>query len=388
MYKNFKKIVFLYSPRDDWGMWNGITEYASLHNHWLLYSPVSLQFEPDDSGILNWLKRFKPDGLIVPNSRENVDDILKLKIPIIVHRTLKKGVYHRPVIFGDGKAIGKMAAEYFISLGFQNFGYYIYENSIPMQERADSFSEKIAELDFNIHPFLKSMPENLILWDKELNLLAEWLRSLPKPVAILAGDDILGVNIILACKISELLIPQQVAVIGVDNTKTICETQIPKLSSISLSYHKAAFKAAELLDELINTKELYSDRKVVIEPTHIAKRQSTDFMAIEDEEVARAITYIHQNSNTLLQVRDVVEQTSLSRNILQKRFKKITGSTISREIRRVCINRIAEMLLNTNMSVSDIALSIGFSSSDHISRYFRKSKGISPSAYRKKYRIR
>lgn len=385
MYQDCKRIVFLYSPGEDWGLWEGVAEYASTHNKWLLYNPLYLQFDANDADVYNWLKKFKPDGIIVPNSRENLDDILTLNASVVVHRNFKKKTKDCPVILGDGEGIGKMAAIHLIRMGFKHFGCYIYENHTPMIERAESFTKSVEQAGSEVSSFLKPRPESLVSWNTELEQLAKWLLSLPKPVGIMAGDDILSTNILMAARIAELLIPQQVAVVGVNNTKTICETQIPKLSSVALGYHKAGFEAAKLLDDLITGDTKAKNQTILIEPTHVVARQSTNFLAIEDDEVATAVSFIHKSAKKLIQVDDVVEQTSLSRTVLQERFKKVVGCTISQEIRRVCANQIAGMLLNTSMSVSEIALLIGFSDPDHISRYFRQIKGVTPSEYRKKY---
>ncbi|MBN1126490.1 MAG: DNA-binding transcriptional regulator [Sedimentisphaerales bacterium] len=385
MHRNCKKVVFLYSHREDWGIWDGVVEYASLHGQWLLYSPLSLQFEADDSETYRWLNNFKPDGIIVPNSRKNLENILKFDIPIIVHRNLKERIDGRPAIIGDGNRIGEMAAEHLIKLGFTNFAYYVCENEIPMQERAVSFTNRVDKAGFKTYSLLRRGPKNLISWDKQLSLLSNWLKSIPKPVAIMAGDDVLAVNILMACRLAELLIPQQIAVLGINNTKIICETQIPKISSVALSYYKAGFEAAELLDKMMEGEAQSPEQTIVIEPTNIVTRQSTDFSLINDYEVGKAMNFIHQNSAKLLQVIDVAEQTNLSGNVLQRRFKKAVGCSISQEIRRACADKIADMLLNSNMSISDIARTIGFSGDDHISRYFRQSMGMTPLDYRKKY---
>jgi LacI family transcriptional regulator len=385
MQRDCKKVVFLYSHREDWGIWDGVAEYASLHGRWLLYSPLSLQFEADDRETYRWLNNFKPDGIIVPNSRKNLENILKFDIPIIVHRNAKERVSGRPAIIGDGRRIGEMAAEYFLKMGFKNFAYYICEHEIPMQERIKSFTNRIDKAGFKTYSFLGREHKNLISWDKQLEMLSKWLKSIPKPAAIMAGDDVLAVNILMACRVAELLIPQQIAVLGINNTKIICETQIPKISSVALSYYKAGFEAAELLDKMMSGEVRSAEQTVVIEPTNIITRQSTDFSLIDDYEVSKAMNYIHHNSIKLLQVIDVAEQTNLSKNALQKRFKKVVGCSVSQEIRRACADKIADMLLNSNMSISDIAKTIGFSGDDHISRYFRQSMGMTPLDYRKKY---
>ena len=385
MQSQFKKVVFLYSPREDRGLWDGIVEYASLHRQWLLYSPLSLQFEADDAEIFNWLKSFKPDGIIVPNSRKSLDKILTLKIPIIIHRNLNERIPGWPTIIGNGKRIGEMAAEHFKALGFKYYSYYIYDGEVPMQERAESFTNSVKESSNEVFPISNPRPHNLLSWNKELNVLAEQLKAIPKPAAIMAGDDILAVNILRACGIAGLLIPQEIAILGINNTNTICETQIPNISSVALSYCSAGFEAAKLLDQMMNKETEPDEQTVVIEPTAVIARQSTDFSAIDDIDIAKAMSYIRHNTSGLLQVSDVAEHISLSKNSLQKRFKKAVGSSVAQEIRRACVDRIADMLVNSNFTITEIALSIGFSDSDHISRYFRKQKGISPLAYRKKY---
>jgi LacI family transcriptional regulator len=385
MQRDHKKVVVLYSPGDLWGIWDGIAKYASLHGKWLLYPPLALPLTPGRTKLLSWLTRFQPDGLILPNSRPELEQVLELDIPVIIHRNLNAQILGWPTILGDSDAIGKMAADHFINLGFHNFAYFGYKDSVPMQERAESFRKRITILGFDISLLMKPMPKSFAFWDKELSTLVDWIESLPTPVAIMTGTDILSVYVLMACRMAELLVPQQVAILGVDNRQLICETQVPKLSSIVLDHERAGFDAAKLLDRLMSHQIEMAEQTIKIEPIHVMKRQSTDFLAIEDYEVAKAVEFIHKNPMKLLQVNDVADQTNLSSNVLQKRFKKWLGCSILREINRVRTDKIAEMLIASNMSISEIAFSMGFSDVDHISRYFRKSKNMTPLAYRKKY---
>ena len=135
----------------------------------------------------------------------------------------------------------------------------------------------------------------------------------------------------------------------------------------------------------MNRRIQMAEQTITIEPIHVVRRQSTDYLAIEDYEVAKAVEFIHKNPTKLLQVADIAAQTNLSRNVLQKRFKRWLGCSILSEINRVRTDKIAEMLTTSRMSISEIAFSMGFSDVDHISRYFRKSKNMTPLAYRKKY---
>ncbi|MEJ5260143.1 MAG: DNA-binding transcriptional regulator [Anaerohalosphaeraceae bacterium] len=381
----FKKVVFLYAPSEDRGLWDGVVEYASVHRRWLLYSPLLLQFEADEEEIYRWLKQVRPDGLIVPNSRENLGKILRLSIPTILHRNVKPRLPGRPAIVGNGERIGKMAAEHFLKLGFKNFGSYICAAHVPMQERAESFAKYLRESGFDIRVLVRPRPGNLTSWNRELLILADWLKSLRKPAAVLAGDDTLAVDVLTACRIADLLVPQQIAVLGVNNNRTICETQIPRISSVALDYRKAGFEAAALLDRMMNKQPLPRDQTVLIEPTAVIPRQSTDFSAIEDYEIAKAMTFIRHHSTGRLQVSDVAAHVHLSINALQKRFKKAVGSSVAREIRRVCADRIADLLIHSDLSIEEIALTVGFSNPSHIARFFQKARGMSPLAFRRQY---
>ena len=385
MADSFKKVVFLYAPSEDRGLWGGVAEYASVHRRWLLYSPLLLQFEADEEEIDRGLKQVRPDGLIVPNSRKNLGRIFRLSIPTILHRNVKPRLPGRPAIVGNGERIGKMAAEHFLKLGFKNFGSYICAAHVPMQERAESFAKYIRESGFDIRILVRPRPGNLTSWNRELLILADWLKSLRKPAAVLAGDDTLAVDILTACRIAELLVPQQIAVLGVNNNRTICETQIPRISSVALDYRKAGFEAAALLDRMMNKQPLPQEQTVFIEPTAVIIRQSTDFTAIEDLEVAKAMNFIRHNTTAILQVSDVANHVHLTKNALQKRFKKAVGCTVAQEIRRVCVDRIADLLIHSNLSIEEIALSVGFSNPSHIARYFRKIKGLSPLVFRRQY---
>ncbi len=387
MHPDIKKVVFLYAPEDDRGLLDGVVEYASVHRRWLLYSPLLLQFEADEHELYQWLRQVRPDGLIVPNSRKNLRKILRLGIPTIIHRNLKPRMPGWPAIVGNGRRIGTMAADHFLHLRFRYFGSYIYARQVPMKERAESFADTLRQAGFEVNALVRHKPTNLSAWNRELRVLADWLHALPKPAAVLAGDDTLAVHILTACRLAGLMVPQQIAVLGVNNSQSLCETQLPRISSVALDYRRAGFEAARLLDQMMNGTTVSAEQTVTIEPTGIAARQSTDFTAIEDEEVARAMNFIRHHQG-LLQTAEVAEHVHLSIYALQKRFKKAAGCTVAQEIRRVCTDRIADLLIHSNLSIQEIASAIGFSDPSHISRYFRASRGIGPLAFRKKYKVR
>jgi len=287
-----------------------------------------------------------------------------------------------PNVVGDCETVGKMAAEYFLSLGLKHFAFCGYSKIGWSIERRNAFKKKLKEAGHSVHIFNppKSDAENLL--EKERIILAKWLESLPKPIGIMACNDDRGHNIIEAATMAELKIPDEIAVLGVDNDKLVCELTKPPMSSIALNFEKAGYECAAMLDQMMAGK-IPENQTIVIQPTHIKSRQSTDILAIEDPEIVEAIQFIRLNSQKLIQIDDVANAVMLSRRTLTKRFRKVVGHSVYKEIRQVRVNRISQMLVETNMSISQIALSMGYTSVDHISRVFKDKKGISPLEFRK-----
>jgi LacI family transcriptional regulator len=175
-----------------------------------------------------------------------------------------------------------------------------------------------------------------------------------------------------------------VAVLGVDNDSQVCELSNPPLSSVALSVERAGFEAAAILGKLMSGKKV-SVKSIVADPIEVARRHSTDTTAIDDIHVVKALQFINQNDKKLIQVSDVLRVTGCSRRSLDEKFYKYIGSTVFSEIRRVRIEKISQMLLETNLTISQIALSLGYNDSDHIARFFRQEKNMTPRAYREKF---
>jgi LacI family transcriptional regulator len=200
----------------------------------------------------------------------------------------------------------------------------------------------------------------------------------------MACNDDRARQVMEACKIAGLHVPEEVAIIGVDNDDLVCNLSHPPLSSIALNFERSGYEAAELLDKLM-TGEKMADQRIVVRPTHIVTRQSTDILAIEDREVAKAVRFIRQHSKEPIQVSDVVDAVLVSRRSLYHQFRRVLGRSPNEEIRRTRVEQIVRMLVETNLPVSKIAFALGYSSVAHIARYFRQEKGMNLQSYRKLY---
>jgi len=176
-----------------------------------------------------------------------------------------------------------------------------------------------------------------------------------------------------------------VAVLGICNDDIICSLCDPPLSSIVLTGERAGYEAAQILDKMMSGQKVDPDTVITVDPVYVVTRQSTDIMAIQDPEVATAIRFIRQNSRNSLQVSDVVAATSVSRRALELRFERAIGSSIYRQIRRTRVELITKALVETNRTISQIAVDLGYSGTDHFARYFRAEKGMSPAAFRRRH---
>jgi LacI family transcriptional regulator len=173
-------------------------------------------------------------------------------------------------------------------------------------------------------------------------------------------------------------------VIGVDNDEFVCEMAHVPISSVALNVQHAGFEAAELLDNMMKKPKSKISR-IVVRPSRIVVRRSTDILAIEDRHVAEAIKFIRQHVREPIQVTDVANAASLSRRMLYEKFQHILGCSVHQYIKQLRVEEIARLLCESDMSISKIAYMMGFNDVDHIAQYFKKHKGVNPSTYRRQF---
>ncbi|MHC4961897.1 MAG: helix-turn-helix transcriptional regulator, partial [Planctomycetota bacterium] len=181
-----------------------------------------------------------------------------------------------------------------------------------------------------------------------------------------------------------LQIPEEVAVIGADNDRLVCEVTNPPLTSIVFSHEQAGYQAAEMLDKLMKGQKV-AEKSVITSPVNVIERQSTDTLKIGDIDIAKAHQFIKSYANKGIQVGDVAKEAAMSIRALQIRFKKVFKRTVHQEIRIHQVEFVAKLLTETNMPMNKIAEMSGFATSEYMSQVFRKIKGMSMSQYRKDY---
>jgi LacI family transcriptional regulator len=176
-----------------------------------------------------------------------------------------------------------------------------------------------------------------------------------------------------------------VGVIGVDNDEVVCGLSDPPLSSVAVNFDRAGYEAATALDCLMKRKGTVPVR-IVASPTHIVVRRSTDVVAVEDPGLAKALRYIRSASRSEeLTVPVVARNAGISRRLLEKRFRRELGYSVMDYIRRVRTDMMAQLLVETQLPVREIAEALGFGDVQHFARYFRSVKNMSPLAYRQSF---
>ena len=373
-----KRIVLLLETSREFGrqLIIGIARYSRLNGPWSFYKePIDLQ------SSIPRLTSWKPDGIIMRDSLVT-KELLKLKIPTILAIHDSSYPEDLPAIKTDSCSIAQMASRHFIEKGFRNLAFCGFDNYDWSEERKFYFNQFNNEAGIKTFNFLPSAKIKEHFWEKEQQHARKWVEGLPKPVGIFACNDDRGQHILEVCKLSNLKVPEEVAVIGVDNDPMICEIEDPPLTSIAMNVQSAGFEAAKLLDQLMNKKKIVG-RQIMVAPSHVVQRQSSDILAVDDAEVALAIHYIKNNAKNKILVKDVVKSTSVSRRTLEKRFEKTVHRSIYDQIQQVRIEWISKLLIETALPISQITSFFDFTDGEHISRFFKKEKGISLREFRK-----
>ena len=381
------KIILLLDFAEEYSksLLKGISKYSTEHGPWS-YCRMPLYYRETIGikGILEWAKDWGADGIIGQLYNEiDLDLLVDSKIPVVA-QDFKERFTEIPNITGAYHEAGEMGASYFLKKGFKNFAFYGFNDIVWSRERAEGFEKKINAMGYKVNYFEHRKSRSTDLWYYKSNSLSKWLLSLPKPIALMTCDDNQGLHITEACKQNKIRIPEEVAVLGVDNDEMLCELSDPPLSSIGLDIEKGGYDTAKLMEQMIQTSasNFYDIR---VKPTQVITRQSTDIYATNDDHIASSLKYIHKNIEKNLQVEEVVKQVPLSRRSLEKRFLQITGYPIYKYIFNLRIEKFTQKLLETDQTVFEIAMDLGLNDSKNIAKQFKQVKGCNPIEYRKRY---
>lgn len=360
----------------------GIADFSRHHGPWSFsWEPAGLE------KVQPLLETGDADGIILRDVEE-VEAIMAYGLPTVVVGHRKTEIPGMVNVVTDSEAIGRMGAEHLLGCGFKHFAFCGYEktsleNTTWSGIRREFFCKRIREAGFENPPHYDlSTPGKE--WSKEWCSLAHWLKALPKPVGVMACNDDCGQRVMEVCKLTGLTVPDLAGLIGADNDEVVCGLTDPPMSSIAINFERAGYEAASALDGLMRRSRVVPPRITAL-ASHVAARRSTDFVAVDEPHLTKALRLIRDRARTGVTVNEVAQSSGLSRRTLEKRFRKLLGRSVLDEIRRVRTDQIAQLLVETDLPVAHIADLLGFADTQHIARYFRADKHTSPLAYRKTY---
>ncbi len=365
------------------GLLRGIARYNQERGQWLTYC------RPHGLGDMSysWLRGWQGDGILARiTDRRMAASIARLKVPTVNLRGRLAGLPF-PYVGVDNEAIARIATEHLLSRGFRHFGFCGYRRrySADGDRRCDAFRACIEAAGFRADVCAVSEPSygqrELGTWRQELALIARWIRGLPKPAAVMACTDDRGLQVLEACRQIKVAVPDEVAVVGVANDECLCSLSIPPMSSVDANAEQIGYRAATLLDELIDGGE--PPEKVLLEPRCVICRRSTDVLAIEDQHVAAAIQYIRDHACEQIYIEDITRHVHVSRSALEYRFRQALGRTVGQEIQRTRIARAQQMLADNKLPIKQVADRAGFRTVQYMTRVFRATIRQTPGAYRR-----
>ena len=321
------------------GILRGIARYAHVNGPWSLY----IQERELHSGIPDWLRLWRGDGVIARiEDRPTALGLMDLKCPIV--DVLGNQTFETiPSFDTDAALVAKCVADFFLNAGFRNIAFCGYQGILFSERRAAEFVRYLASLGHQVRLFkTRSTPKALshIQAIEQRGLTAEpslaaWLRKQPGPLAVFACNDIRGQQVLNACREYGIKVPEEVAVVGVDNDDVLCALCEPPLSSVEPDTERLGYEAAALLDKMMRDGSGGST-VVQIPPARLVERASTDIVAIEDPVTAQAVRFIRDNVGKGIAVKDVMIEVGRSRTDLEQRFRRL----LKRSVRRWRGNRV------------------------------------------------
>ena len=352
------------------GIIGGIMEYCHSNPDWFISVEPLWSF-----GKLPDIAEWEVDGMIVQVFSEEFEkQVLAARIPAVNVSNYTTHQLLLPTIVPDDAAVAEMAADHLISLGFRNVGFCWSGTTRYGGLRLDAFRKRLESAGIQLSEF------NAIAQD-----LSQWLGALPLPAAVFGANDDWAHRVLNAARKIGLKVPDQLAVIGVDDDELFNTLVTPSLSSIAIPLKQIGYAAAERLERLMNQTAV--EPMTLFPPVRVVSRQSTDVLSAKDQDVISAVRFIRESAAKPIQVGDVLNHVPLSRRSLERRFRRSIGHSISDEIRVAHIEQAKKLLIETEFSMPQVASGSGFIGATRLGIVFHKAIGETPTQFRRRVRL-
>ncbi len=367
------------------GVLRGIIRYEHEHGPWSIYFQPCGLGEPSPA----WFRDWRGDGILVrADTPELAEAVLAKGVPVVDLR-LAVPEYGIPFVGVDNRQIVELAFHHLLERGFTNFGFLGLSRRPKIwwaEERGEYFRQLAENAGGACHVFQpRQKRDSFAIGDYDREKLVAWVKGLPRPVAIMGCSDDCSLQIVEVCRIAGLRVPDDVAVLGVDNDEFLCNLSQPSMSSVDLGSERSGYRAAALLDEMMSGVDV-KQKEIYLPPMGVVARRSTDVIAIEDLELLELIRYLREHACDGIRVEDAMRRSSLCVSTLQRRFKALLGRTPKEEIIRVQFERARQLLVSTDLSINEVSARCGFHEVKRLIALFQAQAGISPGTYRRQTR--
>ena len=367
----------------------GIMRFSHEHEPWAVCKvPLFLRDSGRMQEVVDFATRWKADAIIGQfRNGDKVEGFLDKGI-ITLAQDFEQRFPNLINISGDYIHSGEMAADYFIEKGVRHFAFYGISGMVWSEERLEGFENRIKERLPDAGISVRMITSLRDVWWYDTASLTEWLAGLPKPVAILGCDDNIAYQIIEAITQvgrEDMRIPDDILVMGVDNDASVCQLCSPQLSSINQDVEQAGYQAAALIEELLAFPPAQRQnhyRDIIVKPSYITTRQSTDAFIHQNPYVSKIMYYVNENLQNRIKVESLVDQVPMSRRMLETTFARETGISLYQYIIRARVNRMKD-LINAGRSPLQAADELG-TEYKIIARNFKNLTGMTPAEYAKK----
>ncbi|MBP5543475.1 MAG: DNA-binding transcriptional regulator [Kiritimatiellae bacterium] len=389
--KRIPKIAVLFSLalEGERNMCRGILDYARSHGPWRCHL---VEGRPEEQ-LLN-LKKEQFDGIIAAGgTRERNASFASVGAPFVLMEPRPEmlgpdGSSTFPFVTRDSRAIGALAASYYLKRGYKSFAY-VGETSgwFWNAERRAGFEETLAKAGFKCAAYDRFTKRERRSWTVERPRMERFLLSLPRPTAVFAAMDGRARHVVNLCADIGLRVPEDIAVLGVDNDPLLCGSTVPPLSSIRTGGYRRGQTAAAMLDALMQGRPV-EKRSVVQEPISVVTRGSTGYDAMSDLYVARAVKFMRDRigNGEVIDVADIVREAHCSRRYLERHFRAGLGRSVHDELMQARLERVKTLLEETTLPIGEISAEVGYSRPSRLAAMFRRETGTTMRQWRQEHR--
>ena len=364
----------------------GILRYERLYGPWRLHIVEGKRFEQPSRDLAS----LGVDGVIAGTTlTELLEPVMRAQVPTVLFDPLDPDAakvypqFRYSTVCCDSLAVGRMGADYLLEQGFTQFAFVsdIWDSNWALKRR-EGFVKRLAETKLACHVYESLSEAERSDWGIEQKGMAAWLAKLPKPVGLMTANDVRGRQVLDTCTMAGISVPEQIAVLGVDNDELICATTNPPMSSILRDTEGSGYYASQMLDRLMRGKNRKKEA-LLYRPLRVVARQSTEKLQFSDRLAVKAVEFIRINAGIGMHVTDVVKHLNVSRRLAELRFRQAVGHSIHDELQNARLGQVRRLLQETDLAISEITEHCGYESESYLGLVFRKQFNMTMRQFRK-----